>query len=60
MPLNRRQSAARALEEMERCEHPAAWRQPTRGLVGDGACQLCGASAETIARQAAERRQEEP
>lgn len=33
------------------CDHPSEWRMPIRGLVGDGDCQLCGASASTIRRE---------
>lgn len=35
----------------ETCAHPLHWRRETSGVVADGECRLCGASASTITRQ---------
>lgn len=33
------------------CDHPQHWRWPEEGLIRDGSCKLCGASASTIQRE---------
>lgn len=49
--LSRRALRSIAAERrVETCDHPEVWRQPALGLVGDGSCLLCAASASTIAR----------
>lgn len=57
-PLDRRTCTEHALAKMAQCDHPESWREPSRGLVGDGACQLCGASALTLACHRRDQRQE--
>mgnify|MGYP001579139323 FL=1 len=52
----RRVRAEMALERMERCDHPDHFRAPICGLMADGECRLCGASAVLINRQYQERR----
>mgnify|MGYP001584766204 CR=1 FL=1 len=41
------------ISEPTLCEHPPHWRRSAPGLLGDGECQLCGASASTIRRERA-------
>lgn len=37
----------------DQCAHPDHWRRPSIGVIADGECRLCGASATTIAVQRA-------
>lgn len=39
----------------DQCAHPPHWRRESIGVVMDGECRLCGASATTIAVQRARR-----
>ena len=51
----RQERAAHLRRVMDHCAHPVVWRAPVHGLMSDGMCQLCGASASTITRQQRER-----